>query len=131
MAHIGRMAAARFQQMVNHKSGLLGVSGTSSDLRNLLAQEGRVVRAAIAVALSCYQAKKWIGSFAAALGGLDTRECDQIAVRCAHAAAMCSSSAIVESYAFLRCAGLGLRPSQEAAWRSPRPPGASLGTITT
>jgi acetate kinase len=58
--------------MVNHKSGLLGVSETSSDMRDLLAQESQDVRAAEAVALFCYQAKKWIGSFAAALGGLDT-----------------------------------------------------------
>ena len=58
--------------MVNHESGLLGVSGTSSDMRDLLAREVRDVRAAEAVALFCYQAKKWIGSFAAALGGVDT-----------------------------------------------------------
>jgi acetate kinase len=58
--------------MVNHESGLLGVSETSSDMRDLLAHEKKDVRAAEAVALFCYQAKKWIGSFAAALGGLDT-----------------------------------------------------------
>ena len=72
LARTERMTAARFQQMVNHKSGLLGVSGTGSDLRDLLAREARDARAADAVALFCYQAKKWIGSFAAALGGLDT-----------------------------------------------------------
>jgi acetate kinase len=66
------MTAAQFQQMVNHKSGLLGVSGTSSDMRDLLARETRDVRASEAVALFCYQAKKWIGSYAAVLGGLDT-----------------------------------------------------------
>ena len=58
--------------MVNHESGLLGVSGTSSDVRDLLAREGRDPRAADALALFCYQVKKWIGSFAAALGGVDT-----------------------------------------------------------
>jgi acetate kinase len=58
--------------MVNHKSGLLGVSETSSDMRDLLAHEVGDVRAAEAVALFCYQVKKWIGAFAAALGGLDT-----------------------------------------------------------
>ena len=72
LARTERMTVAQFQQMVNHESGLLGVSGTSSDLRDLLAREVRDVRAAEAVALFCYQAKKWIGSFAAALGGLDT-----------------------------------------------------------
>jgi acetate kinase len=50
----------------------LGVSETSSDLRDLLARESGDVRAAEAVALFCYQVKKWIGSFAAALGGLNT-----------------------------------------------------------
>jgi acetate kinase len=72
LARTERMTAVRFQRMVNHESGLLGVSGTSSDLRDLLAREACDARAAEAVALFCYQAKKWIGSFAAALGGLDT-----------------------------------------------------------
>ena len=72
LARTQRMTAARFQRMVNHESGLKGVSETSSDLRDLLAREARDVRAREAVALFCYQAKKWIGSFAAALGGLDT-----------------------------------------------------------
>ncbi len=64
--------AKRFNEMVNFQSGLLGVSETSSDMRDLLACETRDVRAAEAVALFCYQVKKWIGAFAAALGGLDT-----------------------------------------------------------
>ena len=72
LARTEQMSPAQFQKMVNHKSGLLGVSETSSDLRDLLARESDDVRAAEAVALFCYQAKKWIGSFAAALGGLDT-----------------------------------------------------------
>jgi acetate kinase len=72
LARTERMTAATFQQMVNHESGLLGVSGTSSDLRDLLAREGRDPRAGEAIALFCYQARKWVGSFAAALGGLDT-----------------------------------------------------------
>jgi acetate kinase len=67
-----RMSAAKFQRMVNHESGLLGVSGTSPDLRDLLARESGDKRAAEAVKLFCYQARKWIGSFSAALGGLDT-----------------------------------------------------------
>jgi len=58
--------------MVNFQSGLLGVSETSSDMRDLLEHETQDVRAAEAVALFCYQVKKWIGAFAAALGGLDT-----------------------------------------------------------
>ncbi|MDQ6760827.1 MAG: acetate/propionate family kinase, partial [Acidobacteriota bacterium] len=72
LARTESMTAAKFQQMVNHESGLLGVSGTSPDLRDLCAREATDFRAAAAVELFCYQAKKWIGSFAAALGGLDT-----------------------------------------------------------
>jgi len=67
-----KMDATQFQHMVNHESGLLGVSETSSNMRDLLAREADDVRAAEAAALFCYQVKKWIGSFAAALGGLDT-----------------------------------------------------------
>jgi propionate kinase len=72
LARTEQMSVAKFQKMVNHESGLLGVSETSSDMRDLLDRETKDVRAAEAVALFCYQAKKWIGSFAAALGGLDT-----------------------------------------------------------
>jgi len=72
LARTERVDTKQFYDMVNHKSGLLGVSETSSDMRDLLTQESRDVRAAEAVALFCYQAKKWIGSFAVALGGLDT-----------------------------------------------------------
>jgi len=72
LAHNDQMTAAQFTRMVNHESGLLGVSETSSDMRDLLARESADVRAAEAIALFCYQAKKWIGAYAAALGGLDT-----------------------------------------------------------
>ncbi len=72
LARTERLNAAQFQHLVNHESGLLGVSGTSSDLRDLCAREATDVRAAEAVDLFCYQVKKWIGAFAAALGGLDT-----------------------------------------------------------
>jgi acetate kinase len=67
-----KMGAKQFNEMVNFQSGLLGVSETSSDMRDLLDRETQDVRAAEAVALFCYQVKKWIGAFAAALGGLDT-----------------------------------------------------------
>jgi acetate kinase len=72
LARTERMTTPKFQQMVNHESGLLGVSGTSSDVRDLLAREASDPRAAEAVGLFCYQVRKWIGSFAAVLGGLDT-----------------------------------------------------------
>jgi acetate kinase len=71
LAETQQMTTEQFYQMVNHKSGLLGVSETSSDMRDLLAHEAQDIRAAEAVALFCYQAKKWIGAFAAALGGVD------------------------------------------------------------
>jgi acetate kinase len=72
LARSEQMTAAQFDRMVNHESGLLGVSETSSDMRDLLTREADDVRAAEAVALFCYQAKKWIGAYAAVLGGLDT-----------------------------------------------------------
>jgi len=54
------------------QSGLLGISETSADMRDLIEHETQDVRAAEAVALFCYQVTKWIGAFTAALGGLDT-----------------------------------------------------------
>jgi acetate kinase len=72
LARTEQMTTSQFYKMVNHESGLLGVSETSSDMRDLLDREKKDVRAAEAVALFCYQAKKWIGAYAAALGGLDT-----------------------------------------------------------
>jgi acetate kinase len=66
------MNAMQFQTMVNHESGMLGISQSSADVRDLLDREAGDPRAAEALALFCYQARKWIGSFAAALGGLDT-----------------------------------------------------------
>ena len=72
LARAEHISAKQFNEMVNFQSGLLGVSETSSDMRDLLGREGDDVRAAEAVALFCYQVKKWIGALAAALGGLDT-----------------------------------------------------------
>jgi acetate kinase len=72
MMKSGNLTPKQFNDLINHDSGLLGISETSSDMRDLLARETDDVRAAEAVALFCYQVKKWIGAFAAALGGLDT-----------------------------------------------------------
>jgi acetate kinase len=72
LARTERINEKKFNEMVNFQSGLLGVSETSSDMHDLLELETQDVRAAEAVALFCYQVKKWIGAFAAALGGLDT-----------------------------------------------------------
>jgi acetate kinase len=72
LARTEGLDAKQFNDMVNFKSGLLGISDTSSDMRDLLQREADDPRAADAVALFCYQIRKWIGAFAAALGGLDT-----------------------------------------------------------
>ncbi|HSZ24586.1 MAG TPA: acetate/propionate family kinase, partial [Cytophagaceae bacterium] len=61
-----------FNQMIHHQSGLLGISETSSDMRDLLTIESKDGRAADAINLFCYQVKKNIGAYTAALGGLDT-----------------------------------------------------------
>jgi acetate kinase len=67
-----RMGRREFDDMVNHASGLLGMSETSGDMRVLLQHEVSDPRAAEAVAMFCYQAKKCVGAYAGALGGLDT-----------------------------------------------------------
>jgi acetate kinase len=72
LARTDKMSARQFDEMVNFRSGLLGISETSSDMHDLLDRKTQDVRAAEAIALFCYQVKKWIGAFAAALGGLDT-----------------------------------------------------------
>jgi len=66
------MTADQFHEIVNSKSGLLGISETSSDMQELLDRETQDVRAAEAVAMFCYEIKKRIGAYAAALGGVDT-----------------------------------------------------------
>ena len=60
-----------YNDLINHACGLLGVSETSSDMKDLLGKESEDIRAAEAIALFCYQVKKWIGSYTAVLGGLD------------------------------------------------------------
>jgi acetate kinase len=72
LARTENMNTKQFNEMVNFQSGLLGISETSSDMHDLLACEAQDVRASEAIALFCYQIKKWIGAFAAALGGLET-----------------------------------------------------------
>jgi acetate kinase len=72
LARTEQVSSKQFYEMVNHESGLLGVSETSSDMRDLLGREAGDPRAAEAVALFCYQVKKWTGAYAAALGGVDT-----------------------------------------------------------
>jgi acetate kinase len=71
LARTENMTAEQFHEMASGKSGLLGISETSPDVRDLLEREKSEVRAAEAMAIFCQQAKKWIGALAAALGGLD------------------------------------------------------------
>lgn len=66
------MSAETFNALINHKSGLLGISGLSSNMRDLLQQEKNNKDAALAIEIFCYQIKKYIGAYTAALEGLDT-----------------------------------------------------------
>lgn len=65
------LTSKQFNNLINHESGLIGISETTSDMHDLLAKESHDIRAAEAIALFCYQAKKWIGAYTAVLGGLD------------------------------------------------------------
>ena len=65
-------SAARLSELVNQKSGLLGVSGLSSDVKTLLDARATNPEASMAIEMFCYQLRKSIGALAAALGGLDT-----------------------------------------------------------
>ena len=61
-----------FNHLINHESGLFGISETSADMRELMITKETDNRAAEAIELFCYQAKKWIGSFTSVLEGLET-----------------------------------------------------------
>ena len=107
LADSEKMSARQFNDMVTTRSGLLGVSETSADVRDLLEREAADVRAAEAIALFCYQVRKQIGAYAAALGGVDT---------------LVFAGGIGENAALIRervCAGLGflgieLEPARNA-----------------
>ncbi len=82
-------------KLVDHEAGLLALSGTTSDMRSLLAARATDPRAELAVDVFCYHAKKALGGFVAVLGGLDT---------------LVFTGGIGESAAYVRhaiCAGLG------------------------
>ncbi len=66
-----KLNSKQFNHLINHESGLLGVSETSADMRELMELEDTDSRAAEAIELFCYQAKKSIGSFTAVLDGLE------------------------------------------------------------
>lgn len=66
-----KMTPRAVSTLLDEQSGLLGISGTSHDMRDLLAIEATDPRAADAVALFCYRAKKYLGAFASVMGGVD------------------------------------------------------------
>ena len=67
-----RMTAEQIDDLVNRQSGLLGVSGVSPNMKDLLDREATDPNAAEAIELFCYQARKYAAAMAAAAGGLDT-----------------------------------------------------------
>ncbi len=64
--------AERLEMLLDHESGLLGVSRLTSDMRMLLESRSSDAGAGQAVEMFCYQVRKFIGAYAAVLGGLDT-----------------------------------------------------------
>jgi acetate kinase len=71
LAQTAGLTTEQFHKMVNLESGLLGISETSPDVRDLVARQAADPRAAEALAVFVYHAKKAIGALAAALSGLD------------------------------------------------------------
>jgi acetate kinase len=67
-----KLSPQALDAMLNQRSGLLGVSETTSDMRALVEASERDLRARLAVEMFCYSALKFIGAFAAVLGGLDS-----------------------------------------------------------
>jgi acetate kinase len=66
------MTPAEVNNLINHQAGLLGISGISGDMHDLLVQEDTKADARMAVEIFCYQARKFVGALAASLSGLDT-----------------------------------------------------------
>jgi len=72
MMRVQKMAPEQMDAFISRRCGLLGISETSSDMRDLLSRRATDERAADAVDLFCYQARKFIGALATVTGGLDT-----------------------------------------------------------
>lgn len=64
--------ARALDDLVNHRSGMLGLSGTTADVRELQAARDSDPRAALALDVFVWSARKWVGAMAATLGGIDT-----------------------------------------------------------
>lgn len=65
------VSVAEVEALLNKRSGLLGVSGQSNDMRELIEQAREDVRARLAIELFCYRARKYLGAYLAALGGAE------------------------------------------------------------
>jgi acetate kinase len=72
LAQHSRQTPAQLTRFLNHKAGLLGVSGTTGDMHDLLRRASKDPRAREAVDLFCYQAQKSLGALTSILGGIDT-----------------------------------------------------------
>jgi acetate kinase len=72
LMRVQKMTPQEADEFISHQCGLVGISETTADMHDLLARRATDSRAAEAVEIFCYQARKWIGAYAAALGGLDT-----------------------------------------------------------
>jgi acetate kinase len=72
LLQVEKLTPEKFNQLINHESGLLGVSTTSADMKEIVKIKNTDTRAAEAFELFCYQAKKFVGAYTATLEGLDT-----------------------------------------------------------
>lgn len=71
LMEVEKLTPEKFNHLINHESGLLGISGTSSDMKELIKNKDKDTRAKEAFELFCYQVKKNIGGYAAVLEGLE------------------------------------------------------------
>jgi acetate kinase len=71
LAHEEGLTPAEVEDILNARSGLLGLSGRSRDMRDLLEKAGDEPRARLAVEIFCYRARKYLGAYLAALGSAD------------------------------------------------------------
>ncbi|HEX8747238.1 MAG TPA: acetate kinase, partial [Pyrinomonadaceae bacterium] len=67
------LSAQEVETLLNKQSGLIGISGLTNDMRDLLAEarENNDRRARLAIEIFCYRAKKYVGAYLAAMGGAD------------------------------------------------------------
>jgi acetate kinase len=69
LARKEKVSSGEIERWLNERSGLMGVSGHGSDMRELLEREGDDARARLAIDVFCYRARKYVGAYLAALGG--------------------------------------------------------------